>query len=58
MGNYLLIKDNKIINVIVAEDIETAKVFAGNLEVMESNSGTPWIDWTRSGDTWVAPETI
>ena len=54
MANYLVIEDNKIINVIVADTAEIAAEVTGK-EVIESTSPEPWIDWTRSGDTWSAP---
>ena len=54
MTNYLVIEDNKVINVIVADTAEIAAEVTGK-EVIESTSPEPWIDWTRSGDTWSAP---
>lgn len=54
MANYLVIEDNKVINVIVADTAEIAAEVTGK-EVIESTSPEPWIDWTRSGDTWSAP---
>lgn len=57
MTNYLVIEDNKVINVIVADTAEIAAEVTGK-EVIESINSTPWIDWTRSGDTWTAPPTL
>ena len=54
MTNYLVIEDNKVINVIVADTAEIAAEVTGK-EVVESTSSEPWIDWTRSGNTWSAP---
>ena len=54
MTNYLVIENNKVINVIVADTAEIATEVTGK-EVIESTSSEPWIDWTRSGDTWIAP---
>ena len=54
MTNYLVIEDNKVINVIVADTAEIAAEVTGK-EVIESTLPEPWIDWTRSGDTWTAP---
>jgi hypothetical protein len=54
MTNYLVIEDNKVVNVIVADTAEIAAEVTGK-EVLESTSPEPWINWTRSGDTWTAP---
>jgi hypothetical protein len=54
MANYLVIEDNKVVNVIVADTAEIAAEVTGK-EVLESTSSEPWINWTRSGDTWAAP---
>jgi hypothetical protein len=57
MSNYLIILNNKVINAIVADSLEIAQSVSPGKEVIESTGPTPWIDWTRSGDTWVEPET-
>lgn len=57
MPNYLVIEDNKVINVIVADTAEIAAEVTGK-EVVESTSSEPWLNWTRSGDTWTAPEPV
>lgn len=54
MANYLVIEDNKVINVIVADTAEIAAEVTGK-EVIESTSSEPWLNWTRSGDTWAEP---
>ena len=54
MPNYLVIEDNKVINVIVADTAELAAELTGK-EVIESTSSEPWLNWTRSGDTWNEP---
>jgi hypothetical protein len=54
MTNYLVIEDNKVVNVIVADTAEIAAEVTGK-EILESISSEPWINWTRSGDTWTAP---
>jgi hypothetical protein len=54
MTNYLVIEDNKVVNVIVADTAKIAAEVTGK-EVLESISPEPWINWTRSGDTWTAP---
>jgi hypothetical protein len=55
MANYLVIENNKVVNVIVADTAEIAAEVTGK-EILESISPEPWINWTRSGDTWTAPE--
>jgi len=55
MTNYLVIEDNKVVNVIVADTAEIAAEVTGK-EVIESTSSEPWLNWTRSGDTWTEPE--
>jgi len=51
MANYLVIEDNKVVNVIVADSAEIAAEVTGK-EVLESTSSEPWIGWTRINDTW------
>lgn len=53
MTNFAIIEDNKVINVIVADSIEIAAEVT-NKEILET-TGEPWIDWTRSGNTWLEP---
>jgi hypothetical protein len=56
MPNYLIIRNNKVENVILADTQEIAELVAPEgTEVRESTGAEPWIDWTRSGDTWTAP---
>jgi hypothetical protein len=55
MPNYLIIKNNKIENVIIAETKKIAELVSPNAEVIESTNLEPWIGWTRSGNTWVKP---
>lgn len=54
MANYLVIENDKIVNVIVADSLEIAQEVTGK-EVLESRDSTPWLDWTRSGSEWIAP---
>lgn len=54
MSNYLVIENNKVVNAIVADTAEIAAEVTGK-EVIESINSTPWIGWTRSGDTWIEP---
>lgn len=52
--NYLVIENDKIVNVIVADSLEIAQEVTGK-EVLESRDSTPWLEWTRSGSEWIAP---
>ena len=54
MANYLIIENNKVINVIVADSKEIAEQVT-NLEAIESTSSTPWIGWEKIDDVWTAP---
>ena len=54
MGNYLIIENDTVVNVIVADTAEIAVEVTGK-EVQESTLPEPWIGWTRSGNTWIAP---
>jgi len=51
--NYAVIENNKVINVIVADALAIAEEVTGK-ECIECD-GSFWINWTRSGDTWVKP---
>ena len=51
--NYAVIENDKVINVIVADDITIAEEVTGK-ECIECN-GSFWIGWTRSDNTWIAP---
>jgi hypothetical protein len=53
MPNYVIIEDDKVINVIVAESAEVAIEVTGK-EVFET-TGEPWINWTRTDGVWSAP---
>lgn len=54
MSNYLIIENDKVVNVIVADSLEIAAELTGK-EVIESTSSEPWLDWTRLNNTWTAP---
>lgn len=53
MSNFAIYQDNVIVNVIVADSKEIAEQITG-MSAIETN-GSPWIGWTKQGDTWVAP---
>jgi hypothetical protein len=54
--NFLVIKQDKVQNVIVAETQEIAEAVSPNAEVIEAIGSEPWINWTRSGGVWTPPE--
>lgn len=56
MADFAIIKDNKVINVIVANNKETAEEITG-LEALETD-GSFWTGWTRVGNIWVEPVII
>ena len=53
MANFAVINNDVVTNVIVADTLEIAQELTG-LECFETN-GSPWINWTRSGNTWIDP---
>lgn len=55
MANYLIIKDDKVVNVIVADTREIAEQVTG-LEAIEETAASARLNWTRSGNVWIAPE--
>jgi hypothetical protein len=54
MNNFAVIKDETIINVIVADNAETALKYGGGTEVLET-TGQPWIGWTLVDGEWIDP---
>lgn len=54
MANYLIIDNDTVINVIVADTIEIATEVTGK-EAIESFGPTPWIDWKRVDGVWIEP---
>ena len=54
--DYAIIKDNRVINVIVADSKEIAEELT-SLEAVET-TGQPWLDWTRVDGQWVEPQPI
>lgn len=54
MANYLIIENNKVVNVIVADTKEIAEEVTG-LEAIEVTGSEPWINWTRTDGVWSAP---
>jgi hypothetical protein len=56
MANYLVIENDKVINVIVADTQEIAAEVTGK-EVIESTGPTPWLNWIRSNGNWSEPIT-
>jgi hypothetical protein len=57
MPNFAVIKEETIINVIVADTAETALKYGGGTEVLET-TGTPWIGWVRVNGEWINPPVV
>lgn len=55
--NYLIVQNNKVVNVIVADTKEIAEEVTG-LEAIAVTGSEPWIGWTRSGNVWIKPEPV
>jgi hypothetical protein len=53
MANFAVIQYDIVKNVIAADTLEIAQEVTG-LECIET-TGSPWIGWTRSDDTWTKP---
>jgi hypothetical protein len=56
MKNYLVIRNDEVINVIVADSKEDAELVYPIYEIIESTEPEPWIGWKREGSTWIKPE--
>jgi hypothetical protein len=54
MENYLIIDNNAVINVIVAESAEIATQVTGK-EAIKSTGPTPWIGWIKENGEWINP---
>jgi hypothetical protein len=57
MANFAIVNNDLVINVIVADNAETALIYGGGTEVLET-TGEPWINWVRVDGEWVAPIVI
>jgi len=55
MANYLVIENDTIVNIIVADTLQIAEEVTGK-EVAESTSNEIGIGWSRLGGEWVKPE--
>jgi hypothetical protein len=53
MAIFALVKNNKIVNVIVADSKEISESVSG-YESIET-TGQPWIGWERIDGVWVNP---
>lgn len=59
MSNYLIIRNNAVENVILADTQEIAELVAPEgTEVVEATGSEPWVNWTRVGGQWVAPPVV
>jgi hypothetical protein len=54
MANYLIIDNDIVVNVIVADSAEIATKVTGK-EAIESTSPIPWIGWIKENGEWVNP---
>lgn len=52
--NYLIVQNDKVVNVIIADTKEIAEEVTG-LEAIEATGSEPWINWTRTDGVWSAP---
>jgi hypothetical protein len=55
MTNYLVIENDTIVNIIVADTLQIAEEVTGK-EVAESTSDEIGIGWSRSNGEWAKPE--
>lgn len=55
MPNYAVYENNIIVNVIFAENKETAEAVTGMIAI--ETEGTPWINWILVNDQWIDPST-
>jgi hypothetical protein len=58
MKNYLIIRNDEVINVIVADSKESAELVYPIYEIIESTDSEPWIGWKRENGTWINPSNI
>ena len=56
--NYMIIRDNTIINVIVWDGVSDYFVEEGEQLLPWDEDQKPWIGWTLVDNTWIAPEPI
>lgn len=53
MPDYSVIRNDTVVNVIVAESLETAIAVSGDAEVIERIDGVPGKSWTRNTSGWI-----
>jgi hypothetical protein len=53
MADFAVVKDNKVLNIIVCDSLDVAKNLTG-LDIVET-TGEPWIDWTLIDGVWAPP---
>ena len=56
MGNYAVIENNKIVNIIDAPSLEVAEEATGHTCVEHTNDNPAVIGWSYVDNTFVAPE--
>lgn len=55
MPNYLVIENNKVVNLIIADSREIAEEATG-LEIIESVESLPSIGYTKFNGSWIPPQ--
>lgn len=53
MANFAIIRDDKVVNVIVADSQDEAARLTGADAI--PTEGEPWIGWVLDNGVWVAP---
>jgi hypothetical protein len=53
MPNFAIHDGSRVVNVIVADDVETAESVTGMSAV--ETEGSPWIGWTMESEGWRRP---
>lgn len=57
MSNYLVIENNEVTNIIVAETAEIAAELTGK-EVLKAIEDGPTLGWVRSNNEWTNPNYV
>lgn len=55
MATYAIHDGQTVVNVIIADDVETAEAATGMSALEVDEDGAPGIGWTLEGGEWVAP---
>jgi hypothetical protein len=57
MNDYIVIKDNEVVNIINAPSLEIAEEATGSLCIKREENSPIIIGWTYVNNTFAAPET-